>query len=267
VTETASLEGDSRFEAALEECCRRVREGQPLERCLADYPAEYGLELARLVPLALRVPVLRRDPSAAFVARLEERLASEAADRVGRRPAGGRQEGRGWLERLQLPLSLGRASVALVLGVLVLVGGGVGAVQASDEAMPESPLYRVKEAREWAELALARTPEAEVGVHVKQIAERGREMDRAARAGLPKRVLDVLAIRLGVSIDRAVDRALELRARGQRQPAERALGAVRGMRERVERLLPRAAADNRPTLARLATFLAEQERRLVASGQ
>ncbi len=41
------LDNDTRFAEILDECCERVRAGEPLERCLATYPAEYRDELAR----------------------------------------------------------------------------------------------------------------------------------------------------------------------------------------------------------------------------
>ena len=42
------LENDARFANILDECCGRVQRGETLERCLADYPAEYRDELRRL---------------------------------------------------------------------------------------------------------------------------------------------------------------------------------------------------------------------------
>ncbi|MBI4492365.1 MAG: hypothetical protein HY690_06185 [Chloroflexi bacterium] len=252
-----TVEEDDRFAAALEECCRRVQRGEPLERCLADYPAAYQQELARLVPLAGRVGQLARDPSPEFQARLERRLlASVDEARRGRRV--------GLLSRLGRLFAgpaMRTATVALVV-MAVLVGGGVEVEQAAADSLPDSPLYRVKEAREWVTLTLARDGETRVGVHAAQIAQRGRELERAVQTGKPRRVVDVLALRLAWSIDQIVDQALELQAQGNPRPARRALVALRAMERPLDRLTAQASPEARPALERLHTFLDEQERRL-----
>lgn len=252
-----AFENDLRFDAALEDCCRRVQIGEPLERCLDDYPREYRAELARLAPVARQVARLRRDPSPEFEVRLErDLLAAVDATRRGRRGEPLARPGRLWRG-----LSL-RLATVLMVALVVLVGGSVGAVQASDDSLPDSPLYQVKTAREWVEVILARDEQAAVGVHARQIAERGRELDKAVRANKPRRVVDVLTLRLAISTKRMVDQAVELRDRGDPQPAIRALAAVRGIQRETDRLISQASPGARPPLQRLQRFLREQERRL-----
>ena len=253
-----TLEHDARFAAMLEECCRRVQGGEHLERCLADYPAGDRAALARLVPLASDLGRLGRDPSPAFQARLEQRLlaAVDEERRVRRRgPLG--QLGRFFTAAPMLRL----AAVALAV-LVVLVGSGVGIIQASDGSLPDSPLYQVKTAREWVELALARNGETQVGVYARQIEDGGGEMDRAVRGGKPQRVVEVLAARLVQSIDRMVDQAIEMRARGNPRPAVRATVALRAMQRRLDQVIAQASPDLRPALQRLRLFLERQEQRL-----
>ncbi|MBI2939804.1 MAG: hypothetical protein HYY04_05140 [Chloroflexi bacterium] len=253
-----TAEPDARFSAALEECCRRVQRGETIERCLTDYPAEYRLELARLVAVAERLGRLGDDPSPAFQARLELRLLAAADETRRGRPAG--RWGRLGIFFIAPPIA--RAAVLMLVALIVLVGSGVGVVQAADQSLPDSPLYQVKTAREWLELALARDGDTRVDVHARQIGERGRELERAVRAGKPRRVVDTLALRVAWSTDRIVDLALEADARGNPRPAVRTLVAVRAMQRYLDRLTSQASPEVLPPLRRLQIFLEAQERRL-----
>jgi hypothetical protein len=109
---------------------------------------------------------------------------------------------------------------------------------------------------------LAGSGEARLGVYAAQILQRGRELDRAVRAGAPRRVIEVLALRLAWSTDRIVDQALELHARGATQPATRTLTLVRAMQRELDRLEGQAQPEARPVLQRLRSFLEGQEQRL-----
>lgn len=256
-----TLEHDARFAAVLEECCRRVRSGERLEHCVSDYPVEYREELARLVPLAGDLGQLSRDPSPEFQARLERRLLAAVDEERRARRTGPL----GRLGHFFAAAPLMRATVVALVLLVVLVGSGVGVIQASDNSLPDSPLYHVKTAREWAELALARNGETQVGVYTRQINQRGTELERTVQTGKPRRVVEVLALRLAWTTDRIVDRALELQARGNREPASRALVMIRTMQRRVDVLTVQATPEVRPLLQRMRTFLDAQERRLSGS--
>ncbi len=257
-----SMREDPRFSAALEECCGRVRRGEPLEQCVGDYPPEYREELARLVPLAFSLSRLARDPSPEFQARLELRLQA-AVDETRRAQRSGPL---GWIGRFFASAPLARTAAIVLVVVALIAGGGLGVDQAAASSLPDDPLYQVKTAREWVQLALARAPEAQVDVRANQIAERGTEMERAIRAGKPVRILDVLLVRLARTTRQMVDQALEREARGNRQPAIRALAVIRAMETRLDRLIPQASPEVRPALQRMGGFLREQERRLLVRG-
>src|SRR5437870_5261766 len=107
------------FEAALDECCARVRTGDRLEECLLDYPPAYREDLARLVPLSLRVAGLGAGPSPAFQQRLQATLLREVEARRANRP--------GFFRRLTSSHVLRPVAAALLL--VVLLGGGIGATQ------------------------------------------------------------------------------------------------------------------------------------------
>lgn len=253
------LEQDASFVGALEECCQRVKRGEPLERCLADYPDEYHEELARLVPLAGHLRTLARDPSPQFQGRLEQRLLREVekarvAQQVGLQ---------GRICSFFTKASVMRFAVAALVVMIVFVGAGVGAIQASESSLPDSPLYQVKAAREWAEVMLARNGEAQVGVHARQIAERGRELERAVQLDKPLPVIEVLALRLAASTDRIIDKVVELHARGNVEPARRTLVAINAMERYVDRLSTKASPSVKPRLERLQGFLEGQEQRLL----
>lgn len=253
-----AMEDDERFAATLDECCRRLQRGEPIAACLADYPAEYRAELARLAPLAAQVGELRRDPSPQFQTSLEQRLLAAVE-----RQRTARQAPNGWLGRL-LPAALAtRVALLAAAALIILAGSGVG-IAAAEDSLPDSPLYSVKTAREWVALALAFNGETRVSVHATQVAQRGRELALAIRADKPRPVLETLVRRLGNSIDRMVAQALELQAQGRREPALRALAAIRIMEREVDRLAQQASPEVRPALARVNTFLQEQQARLLA---
>ena len=257
----AALEQEEQFAVALEECCLRLQRGETLESCLADSPAEYREEIASLAPLVGCLRRLGRDPSPQFQARLERNLLASVDEARQRR----REGVFGQVARFFSTASAMRFAILALVALIVVGASGAGAVQASDDSLPDSPLYQLKVVREWAELALARDGEAVIGAHARQIAERGRELQRAVRTG-NRRVVDALAIRIYWSVERIVDKALEVRARGNPQPAAKALVAIRVIQSQVDRLAAQASPEVRPSLQRLHFFLEQQERRLTEGG-
>ncbi|MHB1004694.1 MAG: DUF5667 domain-containing protein [Chloroflexota bacterium] len=248
---------ETRF-AALDECRRRVAGGESLAVCLVDYPVAEREELAGLLATEARLGQLRHDPSPAFQARLEEGLLA----RVDATRASTGALRRGWSFR---PLRLASAWRALAVALVVLLigaGSGVGIVAASDDTLPDSPLYHVKAAKESVELALATSPEAKVDVNAIHIAARGRELVVAIRRAKPQPVIDVLARRVAVSVDDMVNQALALRGQGRPLPARRAAVALRVMEREVERLANGASPAVRATLFRLRTQMENEGLRL-----
>lgn len=253
---------DDRFEAALESCARRVRDGEPLDRCLLDYPPEYRDELARLAPVAERVSRLRRDPSAAFQAWLERHLLDRlVAETPPAKPArnGALRHLYAVAPRLARP---SRALVAAALIVLVVVLGGAGVVQASDSSLPDNPLYGIKTAREWVELTLTPNRQAKASVLTRQVAQRARELEQAVRLGKPPRVVDPLTLRLAASTQQLVNATLDLAAQGNPQPAQRTLTAIRTMRRQVGLLASQAPPASRAALNRLGRFLETKDQQI-----
>ncbi len=151
--------------------------------------------------------------------------------------------------------------VAGGVALVILAGGSLGVVQASEGSLPDSPLYQVTAAREWAELALARNNKTEVRVRVNHAARRAGELERAAKAG-KTRIVETLASRLSPTLEGTIDKALEERARGNPKPARRALAAIRTMANKLERLEANASPSVLPSLERARSFLNEQESRL-----
>jgi hypothetical protein len=155
-----------------------------------------------------------------------------------------------------------RIMVIVVVAVLVLGSAGAGVVQASDESLPDSPLYQVKTAREWVETVAARDNQARMGVHIRQAGRRTIELSIAIRSGKPRPVVAILASRLDAATTRLVDDAQESKAQNNHQAVNRALTALRTIRSQVEQMSTQAPGQYRP-LQRLHTSLVEKEQRLI----
>ena len=123
--------------AVLDECLAALGQGATLEDCLARYP-NYAAELRLYLPLAQRLTQTpHQQPRASAQAAAWQRFQARAADmRLGRRPRLSLNVG--WMR----PLAI---AAALVLAVFVAAGGTAYAAQ---DALPDSPLYRVKLATE-----------------------------------------------------------------------------------------------------------------------
>jgi len=253
-----TLLGDHQFERALDECCGRVLRGELLERCLADYPAEYREELARLVPISTPLGRLGHDPSPEFQNRLERRLLA-SMDEARRLPEPGVLARLG---RILMSNRMVRVAATVLVVLLLLGAGGFGVDRVAANSLPDSPLYRVKAARERLQLVLAQTPEARVAVQASQIAERGTEMERAVQTAKPATVVRMLETRLARATRNMVDQALEREARGNPQPAIRALAVLRAVEVRLDRLIVQARPEQRPELLRARDFIRQQEERL-----
>lgn len=249
-----AIERTEQFEAVLDECCTRVSRGEPLERCLQEYPEEYREELRRLAPLAPRLGALPRDPSPSFEARLQQRLLREvdSARAAARRP---------WWRRLAPTRALRTATVALI--VLLAIGvSGATVTQASEQSLPDSPLYTVKTAQEWVAQALARDEAAKERVNARQVDQRGRELERAVNNRKAPAVVQALVAQAVKTVDRMVGNAVAQAVAGNPQPARRALSNIAGIRQRLEALSERARPEVEPVIGNLQRYFARQEARL-----
>lgn len=143
------------FEVVLEEATSRLEQGETVEDCLARYPEYAGrLEpLLRMAAFSMRALGYVEPPSEAALAVGKRRLLAVAARRrllaaAQRKPA---PQPRGFLNLFPLPMRR-LATAALVMLVLVVVGGGLA--MASAGSLPGDFLYPVKLATERVRLLL-----------------------------------------------------------------------------------------------------------------
>jgi hypothetical protein len=248
---------EERFEAALEDCCRRVQNGESLESCVAGYPADFADELRQLVPQVASLSRLGRDPSPEFAARLERDLLARLAADQPVSPLATRPRPHGWLAG-----SLTRLATVAAVVLVVVVGGGWGAVQASADSLPDSPLYNIKLASESAEETFAWNDDAKINLHLRHMQRRGNELERALAKGKGPVLVDGLAIRLAAQAKQATDDALTLRANGQTQEVAATRQAILDRQQAIADLTARARPAVRPALQRLLAFLDQQINRL-----
>lgn len=145
------------MEEILEECLRRLKEGDGIESCLSHYP-EKAEELRPLLYAAIRAreAFSRIQPHPYFKAKLKYRLLSLSQRRAY------------WQQRWAFAL----------LSVLVLFLLGGGAVWASSGSLPDQPLYPVKLATEKVQLFLSPSPHAKASLQARLIEKRMEEMER-----------------------------------------------------------------------------------------
>lgn len=199
------------FAAALDECLAAMSVGESLEECLARYP-QYAEELRTHLPLAQRLTMTpRHQPRAAVQEAAWQHFRSQANDmRLGRRP----------------PLSFAWLRPLTIAAVLVLaaLGAAGGTAYASQDALPDSPLYRVKlfteDARVWFTFDDSRKAE----LLLNQSNERTDEIMAMLRAGKPisGNVLSALRERSARAVRILEDHPdeLALLARAREQSAE-----------------------------------------------
>jgi hypothetical protein len=158
----------------LDECLAALRRGESLEACLARYP-EHAEELRTVLLLAQRLSLTPRHeprPGAQDAAWQQCRTRTEDI-RLGRRPSFSISIG--WMR----PLAI---AAAVVLAIL-LAGGGT--IYASQDALPDSPLYRVKLATEEVRLWFVFDDVREAEILLDQSNERTDEIMEMVRSGKP----------------------------------------------------------------------------------
>lgn len=244
------------IEEAIESCRQRLRGGETIARCLADYPARAD-ELAALLPLVVAVEGLGDDvaPRRAVAARSRFLAAVDAA-----RAAKPREAPSGpvsWLRRLAVPL-------AAVLLVLLLSGFGIVQAAGDSNILPDSPLYSVKQAQESVGQIVNRTPERRAAYEVYLAGLRLRELQQAERAHKGPVLIRLIVESMVATTDRASADVAQL------PPAPRAALAahLRQLIVNEQRALTSLAAEfsrRAPAIAAAQQRLQTAERRLFPS--
>lgn len=241
------------FDTILDDCLARVRAGESLETCLADYP-DLASQLRPLLVTAaglqsLGAPVARSEAFATGRQRMLD--AVEVMWPANYHPTPETVSGGNWLtwlrRRLAPPVTrapVRRLAVALLLVVFI---SGILATAASAGALPGDVLYPVKRTWEEVRLFLTVDDETRLELEAEQAQERLREINRLIETGRPEEVtftgqlleMGERAWRIGdllVLVDRetvvqgdpAVGRWLEVRAMVQND------GQVRALRIQVQ---------------------------------
>ncbi len=191
------------FKSVLDECLDSIRQGESINDCLARYP-KHAERLRPMVTLATRLPAVpRTQPRAAVQATAWDRVRQRAAEmREGKGRRGVSLGGGGWLR----PVAMA-AAVALAV-----FGGGGATVFASQSALPDSPLYRVKLFSEDARLWFVFDDNHEAEILLDQSEERMDEITAVVRNGdeIPSNVLSALENRN----ERAASIITDLEAKG-----------------------------------------------------
>lgn len=211
------------FTSVLDECLAALKRGESLEACLARYP-EHAEELRINLLLAQRLSLTpRHGPRPGAQDAAWQRFRAQAEDiRLGRRPR--ISINIGWMR----PLAI---AAAVVLAVVV---AGGGTIYASQDALPDSPLYRVKLATEDVRLWFVFDDVHEAEILLDQSNERTNEIMEMVRDGkpLPGNVLTALRERNARAVrileNHPDELALLTRAREQSASQEELLVALGG---------------------------------------
>ena len=160
----------------LDECLAALSRGESLEACLARYP-QHAEELRTHLLLAQRLSLTpRHEPRPRAQGAAWQQFHARAEDiRLGRRP------------RLSISISIGwmrPLAIAAAVVLAILVSGGA-TVYASQDALPDSPLYRVKLATEEMRLWFVFDDVRKAEILLDQSNERTDEIMEMVRSGKP----------------------------------------------------------------------------------
>lgn len=213
------------FASILDECLAALRRGDDLESLLARYP-EHAQELRPHLLLARRLGLTtRHEPRPGAQRAAWQQFHTQAEDmRLGRRPRLSMSISIGWMRPLAIAASL----------VLAILAAGGATVYASQDALPDSPLYRVKLATEDVRLWFVFDDGRKAEILLEQSNDRTDEIMEMVRSGkaLPGNVLDALRERNARAVrileDHPEELALLARAREQSAEQEDLLLALWG---------------------------------------
>ncbi|MDP2675469.1 MAG: DUF5666 domain-containing protein [Dehalococcoidia bacterium] len=202
-----------RFASILDECFAALSQGETLEACLARYP-KYAEELRAHLLLAQRLVLTPpHQPRPAAQAIGWHQFRAQAQDkRLGHKPL--LSVGLGWLR----PLTIA-AAVAFAL-----LGAAGGTIYASQDALPDNPLYRVKLATEDARVWFTFDDSRKAELLLDQSSERTNEIMEMLGGGnaVPGNVLSAMRDRNARAVRILADNPheLDLVTRAREQSAE-----------------------------------------------
>ena len=209
--------------SVLDECLAALSRGESLEACLARYP-QHAEELRTHLLLAQRLGLTpRHEPRPGTQSAAWQQFRTRAEDiRLGRRP------------RFSISIGWMRPLAIAAAVVLAILAAGGGAVYASQDALPDSPLYHVKLATEEVRLWLIFDDVHKAEILLDQSNERTDEIMETVRSGkpVPGNVLTALRERNARAVrileDHPDELALLARAREQSAAQEDLLLALWG---------------------------------------
>jgi hypothetical protein len=211
------------FASILDECLAALRRGESLEACLARHP-EHAEELRTHLLLARRLGLTpRHQPRQGAQSAAWQQFRTRAEDiRLGRRP------------RFSISIGWMRPLAITAAVVFAILAAGAGTVYASQDALPDSPFYRVKLASEDVRLWFVFDDLRKAEILLDQSNERTDEIMEMVRSGkpVPGNVLDALRERNARAVrileDHSDEEELLARAREQSAAQEDLLLALWG---------------------------------------
>ncbi len=232
------------IEEVLEQCRQRLARGETIDSCLAAYPT-HAAELTRLLPIVTRAQALATDPNPAFSARARQRFASRVATaRADRQRAAWSRGPLGFLQNLLVPLAV----------VLVLLLSGFGLVEASQNTLPDSPLYTVKQAQENVAQVFTRGADGKAAYHLRTANRRLQELQTAEQLRKGPAVLLTLA----VGMVQASNAATVQIAQTSGPSHDQLVASARPLFDRERRTLERYSRSRVPAVAAEANRLIGQ---------
>jgi hypothetical protein len=162
-----------KIEEAFNDCFERLSLGESLDSCLRSYP-EHAMELDLMLRTAFdvkrRVYPIQPRPEFKYWSRVRLQGVQDYMSRQA-------------TTEKASPFSFRRNLAISVAGLLVLVIASSGTAAASNDALPDQPLYGVKMAVEQAQLALAVSDVDKAEVYAGLAGKRAHEIEAMARQG------------------------------------------------------------------------------------
>jgi hypothetical protein len=238
------------FEEALESCLQELARTSDVESCLRRHPghaeklrpllqtADMMRDHYRVVPQAPGGLAAGRERFLAVAAQERARAVSQTSDTGETVRMGGRR----------MRLSFARLFPIVLVALLGAAILGGGAVWAAQDSLPGELLYPVKSATEDVRLALASTPQRQVGLALDFVQERAQEIEALAAAGraVPEETVS--------RMERHIERALTQTAGASDEEMEGLLAQVaertRTQTQRLEQVLSQAPEQTRAEFRR-----------------
>jgi len=163
----------NRIEEAFNDCFERLSLGESLDSCLRSYP-EHAMELDFMLRTAFdvkrRVYPIQPRPEFKYWSRVRLQGVQDYMSRHV-------------VPEKSSPFNFRRNLAISVAGLLVLVIASSGTAAASNDALPDQPLYGVKMAVEQAQLTLAVSDVDKAELYASMAGKRAHEIEALARQG------------------------------------------------------------------------------------